>query len=164
MMQIITWHLETFTCEAAAFMKHRKNNSKRLWPWKKEHDLSVHSCLSPQLPLCLLDLFPSVKIKWHNNGEKDLSVWGKEKLISKVAEVNKGFYLECIPYRKKMFWINVAEQFVPHLQRFLLLARWEERRQYFPIMSTVTDANVKGIVTACQPNWFCMCLLVCEMS
>ncbi len=49
---------------------------------EREHDLSVHSCLSPRLPLCFRTCFLLVEIKWDNNGEKGL-VWRKRKLISK---------------------------------------------------------------------------------
>lgn len=48
---------------------------------EREHDLGVHSCLSPHLLLCLLDLFPSVRTKWHKNREKDLTVGRNRELI-----------------------------------------------------------------------------------
>lgn len=98
-IQIITWHFGNSHCTAAAFLKHWRNNSKRPWPWERTWP---HSCLWPHLLLCLSDLFPSVRIKWNHNGEKDLSVWRKRKLILKVTKVNKGFYLVRDPYRKQI--------------------------------------------------------------
>lgn len=60
-------------------------NTKRItasgWNPEREHDLSVHSCLSPHLSLCLSGLFPSVRSKWHKNGEKDLTVRRNWELI-----------------------------------------------------------------------------------
>lgn len=98
-IQIITWRFGNTRCTAAAFTNYWKNNSKRPWPRKRTWP---HSCSWPHLLLCLLVLFPSVRITWNHNGEKDLSVWRRRKLISKVTKVNKVLYLERDPHREQI--------------------------------------------------------------
>lgn len=94
-MQIITWHLKTFTWESAAFMKQQKTCSNLPSPWT-QHDLSVHSCLSLQLLLCLFSQFLLVQTIWHKKAEKDCGDREDKTYLrcSKVIEVNMGFCLE----------------------------------------------------------------------
>lgn len=110
-VQIISWHLEIFTCETAAVMKHQKNNRDQFWPWKMNMTSICTAACHFNSNFVFSTCFLLVKITWHSKEERDLRLKKEDSNLRHlvVTEINKIFCLECILHTKKLIKLRLNE-------------------------------------------------------